>query len=146
MTRPVPAPKTPQVSEADWQAQVIDLARLYRWRVHHCRPAQRQSGGWSTPISGDPGFPDLVLVRSGRVIFAELKRDTAASRMTAAQAGWRDALVGSAVLWFCWRPRHLDEVREVLAPPAWDRPSVLANTDDVEHVHPTSDVPTGGKT
>lgn len=59
-------------TEAGFQAAVIDLARLRGWLVHHCRPA-RTGAGWATPITGDPGFPDLVLARPPRLIFAELK-------------------------------------------------------------------------
>jgi len=102
------------LSERDWQAQVLELARLYRWRIHHCRPAMRPSGRWSTPIQGDPGFPDLVLARSGRIVFIELKTNRGV--LDANQAAWRDALIGTGAEWFCWRPRHLDEVRETLSP------------------------------
>lgn len=121
------------LSERDWQAQVLELAELYRWRVHHCRPAQTRSGRWSTPIQGDPGFPDLVLVRGGRVIFAELKTDNPRAQLGPEQARWRDALLGAGLEWFCWRPRHLDEVQETLAPAS----SIDWRT--------SSDVATGGR-
>lgn len=101
-------------SEVAWQQQVLDLARLYRWRVHHCRPAADQSGRWSTPIQGDPGFPDLVLARHPRVIFAELKTDHGVLTLT--QMAWRDALGGRGVEWYVWRPRDFEEVRDMLAP------------------------------
>lgn len=104
------------MNEAQWQAQVIQLARLYRWHVHHCRPAMRASGQWSTPIQGDPGFPDLVLAKAGRVIFAELKIDDPHSTLGPEQAAWRDVLTGDGVEWFCWRPRQLEQVKDILAP------------------------------
>jgi len=107
---------TENLTEREWQAQVLHLARLYRWRVHHCRPALRASGRYSTPIQGHPGFPDLVLAKAGRVIYAELKTDATSSKLTDEQAAWRDVLLAAGVEWFCWRPRHLEEVRETLAP------------------------------
>ena len=123
----------PPTSERAWQDQVLDLARLYGWLVHHCRPAPNRRGRYATPIQGAPGFPDLVLARGGRVVFAELKTDSRSSELTADQTRWRDALLGSGVEWFCWRPRHLGEVREALAPAA----SIDWRT--------ASDVHTGGK-
>lgn len=36
------------VTEAQFQAAVVDLARLAGWRVAHFRPA-RTSHGWATP-------------------------------------------------------------------------------------------------
>ena len=104
----------PELSEADWQQQVVELAQLYRWRIHHCRPALNQRGQYSTPIQGDPGFPDLVLARGGRVLFLELKTNRGV--LTEHQQAWRDQLLGAGAEWFCWRPRHIGEVRETLAP------------------------------
>ena len=60
--------------EADLLAAVIDLAHLYLWRVAHFRPC-RTEGGWRTAVQADgEGFPDLILVRAGRLVLAELKR------------------------------------------------------------------------
>jgi hypothetical protein len=106
---------TPPITESQWQQQVIDLARLYGWLVHHCRPAQHQSGKWATPIQGDPGFPDLVLARGGRVIFAELKTDAAHANLTIHQKAWAAAIQGRFVEWYCWRPRNLPDVAAALA-------------------------------
>jgi hypothetical protein len=116
----------PELSEDQWQQQVIELAQLYRWRIHHCRPAQNSRGQYSTPIQGDPGFPDLVLARGGRVLFIELKRNSGV--LTDHQQAWRDVLLGG-VEWFCWRPRHWPEVQEALAPSRWVD---LRTTEDVE--------------
>ena len=76
--------------ERDFQRAVIDLARLCGWRVHHTRPTLTRAGEWRTPIQGDAGFPDLVLCRAGRVIFAELER--VGARPIPQQQGWLDAL------------------------------------------------------
>jgi len=93
------------ICEADLQQAVIDLAHLLRWRVAHFRPAMTR-GRWSTPVSGDgAGFPDLVLVRGGRVIFAELK--AAKGRLRPEQEVWLDALRaadGPTLSTYTWRP------------------------------------------
>ena len=58
-----------KINEAALQNAVIELAKLYGWKVHHTRPAQMPSGKWATPIQGHAGFPDLVLVRPPDTIF-----------------------------------------------------------------------------
>lgn len=75
------------MKERDWQDQVLELARLYRWRSYHTFDSRRSN----------PGFPDLVLVRAPRLIFAELKAQK--GRVTTEQKLWMAALgdVGEAV-------------------------------------------------
>ena len=99
--------------ERDFQRAVVDLARLCGWRVHHTRPALTRTGAWRTPIMGDAGFPDLVLCRGGRVIFAELKR--AGNRPTAEQQAWLNALQQCAgVEVYLWTPADWDAITAVL--------------------------------
>ena len=100
--------------ERDFQRAVIDLARLMGWRVHHTRPALTRRGRWLTPIQGDAGFPDLVLVRAGRVIFAELKCNGV--RPTPQQQAWLDALASCAgVECYLWTPADWETVVRMLA-------------------------------
>lgn len=96
------------LTEDDLQARVIDLAQLHGWRVAHFRAA-RTGRGWRTPVEGDPGFPDLVLARGGRVILAELKSDT--GRVEDTQHAWLFALGKHGRL---WRPRDWPAVRDEL--------------------------------
>jgi hypothetical protein len=100
------------VSELDFQRQVIELARLFRWRVAHFRAA-KTSKGWRTAVQADgAGFPDLVLVRD-RIVFAELKAER--GRLSPEQAAWLEALgrvPGLAV--HVWRPSDLEAIAEVL--------------------------------
>lgn len=95
------------MTEAQLQDAVIDCARLLGWRVAHFRPA-RTERGWRTPVSADgKGFPDLVMVRGGRLIFAELKQR--GKRPSGEQQAWLDALamVGDrTVQTFLWTPAH----------------------------------------
>ena len=64
--------------ESKFQEQVIEFAKLHGWRVAWFRPVrvQRKDGSiyYETPVGADgKGWPDLVLVRKGRIVFAELK-------------------------------------------------------------------------
>lgn len=102
---------TPAMSEKDWQSRVVDLARLLGYLVAHFRPAQT-AHGWRTAMTGDQGFPDLVLVRPPRVIFVELK---VSARVQPKQATWLDQLGASpGVEVYLWRPADWDTVLDVL--------------------------------
>lgn len=97
------------MSEAQLQAAVIDTAHTFGWLVHHVKPARTPDGKYLTRIAGDPGFPDLVLARNGRVIFAELKSDR--GRLSAHQQAWLDHLeppmggIESDHEVYVWRPQ-----------------------------------------
>lgn len=102
------------MTESDLQSAVVDLARYAGWRVAHFRPA-RTKDGWRTPVAADgKGFPDLVLVGQGQVIFAELK--SATGTLTAEQARWRDKLRACGADWRLWTPAEWDsgEIERVL--------------------------------
>jgi hypothetical protein len=100
------------VTENDWKRRVLDAAKLFGWRFAHFRPAQTTKG-WRTAMEGHKGFPDLVLVRSPRVIFAELK---VAAKLTDEQAEWLDALGTSpGVESYVWRPTDWESVYLTLA-------------------------------
>lgn len=95
------------MKEDEWQAQVIEAARLFKWRVAHFRPALTKHG-WRTAVAADgAGFPDLVLVRD-RVIFAELKSATGTTSID--QEEWSAALIEAQAEWYVWRPDDWDAV------------------------------------
>lgn len=101
------------MTEAELQACVIDLAHVLGYRVAHFRPAQT-AHGWRTPVGADgKGFPDLVLARVGRLIFAELK--AAGRSLTAAQWDWLAVLDSTAVT-AKWTPAdwHSGEILKTL--------------------------------
>ena len=103
------------ISEADFLGQVIDLAHLCGWRVQHVRPAWSNKG-WRTPIQGDPGFPDLVLVKQPRVIIAELKSDKGS--VDHEQRAWLTELAGCpGVESYVWKPRIWDDIVAILKAP-----------------------------
>ena len=91
-------------TEAQFQAAVIAAAQLRGWLVAHFRTAQTASGRHLTPVAGDgAGFPDLVLVGHGRVLWRELKTDTGRVRLD--QQRWLDTLRAAGEDAAVWRPR-----------------------------------------
>jgi len=59
-------------------------------------------------MQGDVGFPDLVLARAGKVIFAELKSET--GKLSPTQREWANALGTLRI----WRPRDIDLIEAEL--------------------------------
>lgn len=107
------------LTEAQWQAQVVGLARFYSWVVYHPPTNRPNARGRVQRVTA--GFPDLTLARETRLgdgevelIFAELKTDT--GRLGPGQRDWLDLLGrvpgAEAVL---WRPRDFEEVQTRLA-------------------------------
>lgn len=101
------------MSEHDLEAGVLDIARLYGWRVVHFRPA-RTAHGWRTPVAADGmGWPDLFCVRAGRMVAAELKSER--GHLTRYQADWLAALAAAGAESHVWRPcDYPDRIAEIL--------------------------------
>lgn len=101
-------------SEADFQAVVVEVARLAGWRCAHFRPARTKDGSWKTPVTADgAGWPDLCLVRPPRIIFAELKSESGKLRPN--QTEWLDVLrLLPQVEVYLWRPSDWDALVEML--------------------------------
>jgi hypothetical protein len=93
------------LTETQFQEMIVARARAQGWLIHHDRGDYRQC------IAGDPGFPDLVLVRHQKVIFVEVKSERGVT--TAAQQAWLDRL--PYLQSFLWRPRDWSKIVEVLA-------------------------------
>lgn len=83
---------------------IVEAAKLHSWKVAHFRPALTAKS-WRTPMQGDPGFPDLVLARNGRVLFLELKSH--GGRVSPDQMAWLAELGPDASL--VW-PDDLDDL------------------------------------
>lgn len=92
------------VSEKQFQVQVVELAGYGGWLVYHTHDSRRSA----------LGFPDLVLVRPPRLIFAELKSEE--GRIRPEQRTWLEALFGCtrAPESYLWRPRDLQEIQALL--------------------------------
>lgn len=92
------------ITEPEFQGQVLQHAWGLGWRLqYHTYSSRRSSWGW----------PDLVLVRDGRILFVELK--TEKSQPTAEQCEWLEALAGCGVEVYLWRPSDEDERNRVLS-------------------------------
>ena len=91
------------VSEKQFQAQVLQLAKLSGWLTYHTHDSRRSQAG----------FPDLVLVRPPAILFAELKSET--GRVRPEQAAWLEALGGCRTVGArLWRPGDWPEIEETL--------------------------------
>lgn len=108
----------PKLTEAAFQKQVIEAARLLGWKCAHFRGVcvQRANGTtyWQTPVQADgAGFVDLVLVKPHRrIIFAELK--TNAGKLTPEQEAWIEALQYAGGLVYVWKPDDWPAIEEAL--------------------------------
>ena len=92
--------------EEDLLIAVETEATLAGWRFHHIRRADLAQQ------QGDPGWPDFVALRGGRIVVAELK--AARGRVEPAQQAWLDAWATAGAEVFVWRPADLDAIQSVL--------------------------------
>jgi len=106
-----PLTTLPPMTEDAFLKQVIDLAKLRGWQVHHARPG-RTLKGWRTPVQGDAGFPDLVLCRPPQTIFVELKTDK--GRLRRNQEVWLRLLRAAGQRAHVWRPSMWTQIEEAL--------------------------------
>lgn len=98
----------PAQTEKQFEAAVVEYARLCGWRVWHPFDSRRSEAGW----------PDLAMVRDGVLVFAELK--TERGRLSRAQADWLEELSRVAacvanVRVRVWRPSDWSEIERELA-------------------------------
>src|ERR1035437_9428875 len=68
------------VTEDELLAYVTDLLQVHHWHWNHSRDSRRSN----------PGLPDLICVKHGRVVIAELK--TQLGRISPPQQVWLDEL------------------------------------------------------
>ena len=81
------------MTEKDLQEAIEDLAGKLGWLTYHTRLP------WKSAV----GFPDLVMVRAGRVVVAELKR--AGKEPTEAQRRWLEEFgLNPGVEVYAWTP------------------------------------------
>jgi hypothetical protein len=97
------------LTETQFQGLVLDVAETFGWEVFHDGDSRRSNAG----------FPDLVLVKDGRIIFAELKREKD-SYPSKPQMNWLALLsqaAGDNVMAVLWRPSS--NWQGVLSGKAW---------------------------
>lgn len=124
-----PAPKLPAVrgrsqlprqSEKAFMAAVIEAAHLLGWRHFHDNATNGPLHCWhcgrrTTQPRNPAGFPDLVLVRRPRLVWAELKAEGGV--VSPEQAAWLDDLRACGQEVYLWTPTPSDwaEITRVLA-------------------------------
>lgn len=94
-------PPSAKVSEAAFQAQVIEYAKGRGWQVYHPYDSRKSQAG----------YPDLTLWRE-RLVFAELKAET--GETTAAQEKCIEELRAAGQEVYLWRPSDMAAIVEVL--------------------------------
>lgn len=95
--------KVARESEKGFLAAVVRLARLCGWLVYHTHDSRRSQAG----------FPDLVLCKPPRVIYAELKSER--GRVRPEQQQWLERLRACGADARLWRPSDWKEIQEVLS-------------------------------
>lgn len=90
------------LKESAFQARVVALAKANGFAAYHTHDSRRS----------EPGFPDLVLIRGGVLIVAELK--STKGRVRPSQERWLELFreVGARV--FLWRPDDWASIRAEL--------------------------------
>lgn len=116
-----------EMTEAQWRRTIVDLATTLNWKCYcvenSTREIRRRSGAVvrvRNVNTGGVGFPDLVMARRGRLIFAELKRGKrragGAWQVTDEQRAWMAELTTvPCVEVFVWSPKDFDAATKVLA-------------------------------
>ena len=95
------------IAENHLRQTVVEMAKALGWRVYTT---------WIS-VHSPAGFPDLVLVRPPRLIFAELKREPGKEKgqSTSDQYEWlADLQACEGVEAFLWRPSDREQVEKVL--------------------------------
>lgn len=88
-----------QETEKGFQQAIVDYAKLNGWSVYHTFDSRRS----------EPGFPDLIMLRHGEQIVAEVK--SAKGKLTNDQRGWLDAFAACPHCeTYLWRPEHWDYI------------------------------------
>lgn len=102
-----------EVLEHDLSVAIVRYGEERGWRAYYQRKsAMRGADGVWRGLS-DKGWPDLVLVRAGRMVCAELKSEV--GRVTPEQTEWLKILAAvPGVTTALWRPRDSDLIMEVL--------------------------------
>lgn len=104
----------PGLTERVFQTRVVELARWHRLRVFHSGDSRRDLCA---------GFPDLVFVGPGGVLFAELKAEK--GRVRPEQTAWLSAIRQAGARAALWRPSDWPEIqrelRDLSIPSSTDR-------------------------
>lgn len=90
------------ITEKQFMGQVVQLAKLFGWLVYHTHDSRRSIAG----------FPDLILLRGGRMLVIELK--VGKNRATAEQVAWLREFSKTGAFVAVWTPEHWGEIQGTL--------------------------------
>lgn len=93
----------PPLTEKVFTQMVIDLVHYLGWMAYHTHDSRHS----------EPGFPDLCMVKDGRIVFAELKTETGKS--TPHQEHWLKELSKCNAEVYLWRPSDWEDIAATLA-------------------------------
>jgi hypothetical protein len=94
----------PPITEARFQKQILEAALLAGW-VFAYHP-------WLS-VKSAPGWPDVTLVKPGRMLMFEVKSEK--GRLTTTQAAWLEVLnTVPGITARCVRPSDWDDIVELL--------------------------------
>jgi hypothetical protein len=99
------------LTEAQFQEQVTDLARLMGYHTMHVRRTIGKGRRWTTGTSV-VGWPDLSVYGHGQFFMAELKTTT--GRLTWPQQQCIDQLRAAGVTVHVWTPDDWSEIEATL--------------------------------
>jgi hypothetical protein len=102
----------PGLTEAQWQQQVVGIAKQYRWTCFH--PVRNQPTARGHKQQTEPGWPDLVLLGHSRALFVELKAEK--GRVRPEQTRTLELLTAAGCETALWRPSDLPTVLDALGP------------------------------
>lgn len=92
-SKAIPLPRAADLmTERQLRDGIATLARTLGWLVYFTHDSRRSP----------PGYPDLTLVRDGRIVFAELK--TMKGRLRPEQREWLNELDRTGAEVCLWRP------------------------------------------
>jgi hypothetical protein len=95
-------PVLPKLTEKAFMAQVVRYANMMGWHSYHPFDSRRSA----------PGFPDLVLIRRPRVVWAELKSQR--GKLTPDQLTVFCELRACNQEIYVWRPDDWPKVERIL--------------------------------
>lgn len=92
-----------QQTEIDFMRNVLAYAKLRGWLSYHTHISKRSTEGW----------PDCVFAKPGRLVIAELKRESG-GRVSPAQREWIAVLKTVLADVYVWRPSDWPEIERIL--------------------------------
>ena len=93
----------PDMTEKELATAIEKLLKFNGWTWYHTYDSRRSN----------PGFPDYVAVRPGRLLFIELKSPE--GRLSPDQVTWIAGLESAGQTVHVWRPSDLTEAADVLS-------------------------------